>query len=139
MKNHEKAQELYYAKDPEKLLLHMVATTIHDCIKENYKSINELFGEMINEVIQDNPESIICLMEAFYEACLQEKLFITEHLLADEKYLQAVDDGDKKLLDRDILFEDFFIELGNCAKKFNRISVVHMMMEYYNNPDGNCV
>lgn len=139
MKNHEKAQELYYAKDPEKLLLHMVATTIHDCVKQNYKSINELFYDMINQTIADNPESIICIMEAFYEACLQEKQFITEHLLTDEQYLQVADGDEKRLLDRDILFDDLFVELGNCAKKSNRICVVHMMMEYYIKQEGDCV
>lgn len=138
MKNHTKAKHLYYTKDPEKMLQFMVVGSMHQCIDENCKSIKEFFERLIEEIIDDEPETIICILEAIYETILHENEFIAENLLSDsDEHLRDKLCGSR--INVDMLFDEVFDGLMDCAKKYNGIKVVNMMVQYYLPGDGDCV
>lgn len=127
--NHEKAKELYNAKDQDKEFLNMVTNKIHDApgsytLKGLMRDLGRTFAH------DEESEEAIILLEAIYDALDKEQIFIkhNEKISIDDKALPLTEDNK---LNSEALFYEALCSMYKAAVHHNDEDLLGRLKEYY--------
>lgn len=127
--NHEKAKELYNAKDQDKEFLDMVTNKIHGA--PNSYTLKGLMRDLGSTFAHDEEsEEAIILLEAIYDALGKEQRFIEQYekISIDDKALPLTEDNK---LNSDALFYEALYSMYKVAVHHNDEDLLGRLKEYY--------